>query len=268
MNGLVRYLVADLHPFQIAFFRNLFGLAVLLPLLLRAGRGALRTQKLSLHGLRGLLNAAAMLTFFYALGITPLATVAALSFTTPLFATLLAMLLLKEAVGPRRAMGVLLGFAGALIILRPGFEALTLGPALALLSSCCWAAALIDIKVLSRTESSLTITFYAALFLTPITGIAALPFWSWPNPAHWGLLVLAGALGSLGQMSLAHAFHHAEATQVLPADFTKLIWAALIGWLAFAEVPDIWTLLGGSVIFGSVVYVAYREARIRSLQPA
>jgi drug/metabolite transporter (DMT)-like permease len=263
MNGLIRHLAAGIHSFEIALFRNVFGLMVLAPLILGAGPGGLRTRKLGLHVLRGLLNAVAMLSFFYALAITPLATVAALGFTSPLFATLLAALVLKERVGPRRLMGVLAGFGGALIIIRPGFEALSLGVALVLISSLAWAAALIDIKLLSRTESSLTITVYAALFLTPITLVAALPFWSWPTPREWGLLVLVGALGSLTQIGVAQAFREAEATQVLPADFTKLIWASLIGWLFFMELPDLFTLLGGLVIFASVTYVAYREARLR-----
>lgn len=263
MNGLIRHLSADIHTFEIALFRNVFGLLVLVPLVLDAGRAALRTQKLRLHALRGVLNAVAMLSFFYAVAITPLAMVAALGFTSPLFATLLAMLILKERVGARRLLGILAGFGGALIIIRPGLEGVSLGVGLLLISSLAWAAALIDIKILARTETSLTITLYAALFLTPITLVAALPFWTWPSLPHWGLLMLVGALGSLTQIGVAQAFHEAEATQVLPGDFTKLIWASLIGWLFFMEVPDLYTLLGGLVIFASVTYVAYREAQLR-----
>lgn len=268
MNGLIRELSGSLHAFEIAFFRNVFGLGALLPLLLRAGPGALRTSRFGLHALRGLLNAVAMLTFFYALAITPLAEVAALSFTTPLFATLLAMLLLGERVGPRRAMALALGFVGALMIIRPGSVGLSLGTLLVLLSSLAWAAALIDIKVLSRTETSLRITIYATFFLTPITLAAALPFWTSPTAWQLGLLAAVGALGTFTQMSIAHAFSRAETSQVLPADFTKLIWAALIGWLAFAELPDIWTLVGGSVIFAAVAYNAYREAQLRRVERA
>jgi drug/metabolite transporter (DMT)-like permease len=263
MNAVIRALSSDLHAFEIAFFRNLFGLLSLTPLLLRAGIGSLRTQKLGLHAMRGGLNAIAMLSFFMALGITPLAEVAALGFTAPLFATLLAAFVLGEAVGLRRVLALLAGFAGALVIIRPGFNAISLGAALVLVSSLAWAAALIDIKVLSRTESSLRITVYATLFLTPITLACALPFWRWPDFPELLLLAVVGGLGSLTQMSVAQAFRAADTSQVLPADFTKLIWATLIGWLVFAELPDLWTLGGGCLIFGSVAYIAIREARLR-----
>ena len=137
---------------------------------------------------------------------------------------------------------------------------MSLGALLVLLSSGAWAAALIDIKLLSRTESSLTITVYAALFLTPITLVAALPFWSWPGGTTLLWLALIGGLGSLTQLAIAQAFHEAEATQVLPADFTKLPWAAAVGLAFYGEVPDLPTILGGCLICAAVAYVAYREA--------
>lgn len=263
MNGCIRHVSAEVHAFEIAFFRNVFGLAVLCPLLLR-GRGAgLRTGRLGLHALRGLLNAVAMLAFFQALGTTPLATVAALSFTAPLFATLLAALVLEERVGPGRAAGVLLGFLGALVVLRPGLAVAGPGALLVLLSSAAWAAVLIDIKLLARTESSLTITVYAGLFLTPITLVAALPFWSWPDGGALLWLALVGGLGSLTQLAVAQAFREAEASQVLPADFTKLPWAAAVGLAFYGEVPDLPTVLGGGLICAGVAYVAWREALTR-----
>lgn len=268
MNAIIHGLGHSLHSFEIAFFRNLFGFCALLPLLARAGPEALRTSRLPLHALRGLLNAVAMLSFFYALAITPLAEVAALSFTSPLFATLLAMLLLGERVGLRRGVGVVVGFAGALVIIRPGFETVGLGTILLLVSALAWSAALIDIKVLSRTETSLAITLYATLFLTPITLVCALPFWTWPELHQWLLLAVVGGLGSMVQMSVAQAFHEADASQVLPMDFTKLIWAALIGWVVFAQPLDFWVLLGGAIIFSSVTYIAWREARLRKAAPA
>jgi drug/metabolite transporter (DMT)-like permease len=156
------------------------------------------------------LNAAAMISFLLAVAITPLAEVAALSFTSPLFATVLAAILLREPVGPRRIAG------------------------LVLLSCVAWGAALIVIKVLSRAESSLTITLYARLFLTPITLACALPFWQWPDGRQLVLLAVIGWLGSLTRMAIAQAFHEADASQVMPADLTKLVWSALIGWLFFA----------------------------------
>jgi len=134
-----------------------------------------------------------------------------------------------------------------------------------LLSSVAWAGALIVIKILSRTETSLTITVFAALFLTPVTGLAALFVWTTPAAGTWLLLIGIGAFGSLTQWSIAQAFHEADATLVLPFDFTKLLWASAIGYVFFAERPDPLTLLGGSIILASVTYVAYRERQHRPL---
>jgi drug/metabolite transporter (DMT)-like permease len=259
MNGFIREASADIHAFEVAFFRNVFGLLALSPLVLKGGIGTtLRTSRLGLHLLRGLLNAVAMLSFFYAVSVTPLATVAALGFTAPLFAALLA-LPSSASAGWRRWAGLLVGFLGALVIVRPGVADVGFGTLLVLLSSAVWAGALIVIKILARTETSLTTTVYAAIFLTPITFAAAFFFWSWPSATGWILLVVIGVLGSLTQWSIAQAFREADATVVLPFDFTKLLWAAFIGFAVFGEVPDPLALVGGGIILGSVTYVAYRE---------
>lgn len=264
MNGVIRYISADLHPFEIAFFRNFFGLVVLVPLFLRTGlAAALRTNRIGLHAVRGAFNVVAMLTFFLGVSMTPLATVAALSFTSPLFATLGALLLLKEAMGIRRWTGLILGFAGALVILRPGVDAIDPGALLIVLSSALWACALIDIKVLARTESSLTITAWAGVFLTPLSLLAAVFFWRWPTLEQLAWLVLIGALGSCAQLGVAQALRELDATVVLPLDFTKLIWGALIGYVVFTEIPDVWTFAGGTLILASVTYIAYRESRVK-----
>ena len=264
MNGMIREASADIHAFEIAFFRNIFGLLALAPMLLRAGlRTTFRSSRPGLHVLRGLLNAVAMLTFFYAVTVTPLATVAALGFTAPLFAALLAVPFLGERPGWRRWTGLVVGFIGALIIIRPGLADVSLGTLMVLLSSLAWAGALIIIKILAKTDTSLTITIFAALFLTPITGIAALFFWTTPAATTWLWLIGIGIFGSLTQWSIAQAFHEADATVVLPFDFTKLLWASAIGYVVFNEVPDPLALLGGGIILTSVTYVAYRERERR-----
>ena len=260
MNGMIREASADIHAFETAFFRNFFGFLALVPMLLKDGVArTMRTSHPVLHACRGVLNAAAMLSFFYAVTVTPLSTVAALGFTAPLFAALLAIPFLGERPGWRRWAGLIVGFLGALIIVRPGFDEVTLGTVMVLLSSAAWAGALIIIKLLARTDTSLTITIYAAIYLTPITLAAALFVWTGPSATIWLLLVGIGIFGSLTQWSIAQAFHEADATVVLPFDFTKLLWASLIGYLFFAEIPDPLTILGGSIILGSVTYVAYRE---------
>lgn len=260
MHALVRRLSEDLHPFEIGFFRNLFGLVFVLPFLLRAGLDQLRPRRPLLLATRGITDAAAMLLFFSALAVAPLATATALSFTAPLFATLLAIPILREVVGIRRALSVAVGFVGALIVIRPDAQGLiSPGAALTLASAFFWGLALCIIKLLSRDETSVAIAFWAAVALIPVTFVMALPVWRGPTPDLWIWLVLLGAVGTLAQLSLNEAMRMADATVVLPMDFTRLFWSAVLGYLLFTEIPDLATFVGGSLIFASVVYNAYRE---------
>jgi drug/metabolite transporter (DMT)-like permease len=125
---------------------------------------------------------------------------------------------------------------------------------------------MVVMKVLGRTESSFTTTAYVTIFLTPFTLIAALPFWEWPTAEMWPWLLAIGILGTIGQVCLAQAFREADMTVILPIDFTKLIWAAALGFMLFGEIPDIWTWVGGAVIFASTTYIALREHREESVR--
>lgn len=265
MHAAIRHLsvTGEMHPFEVAFFRVVFGFVALAPVFLRHRWAPLKTRNLKLFAWRGALNSAAMLMFFYSLSITPLATVAALGFTAPLFATLLAMLLLGEVVRLRRWTAILVGFAGTLIILRPGVVDVGLGPLLVIGSSVVWAVALMIIKVLTRTESSVTITAYASIFLAPVCLAAALPYWTWPGIEALAWLAAIGVVGTIAQTAMNQSFKLADASAVLPMDFSKLIWAAAIGFALFGEVPDLWTWVGGALIFASATYVGIRESRLR-----
>jgi drug/metabolite transporter (DMT)-like permease len=265
MHAVIRYASTEgqVHPFEVAFFRNFFGLLAVLPFALRGRAAALRTKRLKLHAVRGCMQVFAMLMFFYALSITPLAKVSAVSFTAPLFATLGAVVFLGERVRARRMIALALGFAGAMIIVRPGVIEMDLGAVLVMTSSAIWACAILIIKTLSRTESSLTITTYQNIFLLPFTLIAAWFFWTWPSWELIALFAVMGVFGSLAHVAMAEALKLAETTAILPYDFVRLIWAGGIGYVVFGEVPKIWTWIGGAVIFGSTTYIAFREARLR-----
>jgi drug/metabolite transporter (DMT)-like permease len=193
--------------------------------------------------------------------LTPLAQVQALGFTAPLFATLLAVLVLREKVFLWRWGTLIVGFVGALIIIRPGFKDIDVGSLLVLSSAAIWAGAIIVIKILSRTDSSVTITAYMVLLMTPLSLIPAVFYWAWPNFEQWLWLVFVGVSGTLAQLGMAQAFRVAEATAVLPLDFMKLVWGAAIGYLLFAEVPDTGVWIGGATIFVAATYIAYRESR-------
>ena len=261
MNVTIRQVAADIHIFEIALFRNVFAALIFLPVLFRTEANPFRTRKFGLLTFRATLNTVAMLTFFYALTLIPLTDVTALTFTTPLFASLLAVVFLHEPMSGRRWVGLVIGLLGALIILRPGVQAIGLGSVLVLVSSATWACALMCIKVLTRTESAVTIALYAALMQVPFAFVASLFFWIWPSWEELGLLAIIGGLGGFAQLCLSQAFRDADTTLVLPVDFTKLIWAGLAGFLLFGEIPDIWTVAGAVVVFGAVFYMALQERR-------
>ena len=259
MHASIRHLSADLHPFEMAFFRNVFGLLFVVPWIVRYGLVLLRTERIGLHLVRTAFNLMAMLSFFYALSITPLSEVTALGFTAPIFTTVLAVLVLREVVGPRRWAAIAIGFVGTLIILRPGFHEVGAGQLLTLFSSLAWACALMAIKTLSRTESSVTIIAYMGLLMIPASLVPAVFVWQWPVGAQWWWLVAIGLLGGAGQLCMTEALKQADTSVVMPIDFCKLIWVAVIAYLAFGEIPGLYTWLGGAVIFSSTMYIAYRE---------
>jgi drug/metabolite transporter (DMT)-like permease len=262
LHGSVRYISSDIHPFEISFFRNLFGLFVLMPWFVVHGLQPLRTRRLGLHLLRAGSNVVAMLMFFMALSMTPLALVQALGFTAPLFTTVLAIFILGERVRLRRWTALIAGFIGAVIIVRPGFQPIDTGSLLTLGSAAVWGFTLVIIKVLSRTDSAVTITSYMVLLMSPLSLLPALFYWTWPDPAGWFWLVVCGVSGTAAQLLMAQSFRVAEATVVLPFDFTKIVWGALIGYLVFGEVVDIWTWIGAAVIFSGVTYITYRERKL------
>jgi len=259
MNAIVRKLSQGMHPFEIAFFRVFVGFLFFSPVFLRSGLKHLKTTCLGLHATRGILNGAAMLTYFLGISLVPLAKVIAITFTAPLFATAIGFFVLREFIRARRITALAAGFIGALIVLRPEMVEIDAGPILLLFAAAVWGGVLIVIKVLSRTESSLTITLYSTIFLMPITVVAALPYWQTPTLEQAPWLVGIGVVGSLGQWCMAQAFKEADVTAVLPLEFTKLIWAAFLGYVMFTEIPDIWTWIGGAVIFVSSTYIAFRE---------
>lgn len=263
MNVSIRQIADDIHPFVIAFFRHSIGICLLIPLFVRPGSNPFRTANFPLQGLRAILNVVAMLAYFLALTMEPLAKVVALTFTAPLIGTVGAILLLREKVTPSRYFALSIGFAGALIILRPWAVEISTGSLLLILSSAMWGMALVVIKVLSRTDSPATIALYASLLQLPVCLIAALFFWQWPTFEQLLVMGLIAIFGATTQLALAQAFREADATVVLPVDFTKLVFAGLAGWLFFEELPVIWIWIGGTVVFVGVFLNAWFEKRAR-----
>ncbi|MDX1569354.1 MAG: DMT family transporter, partial [Xanthomonadales bacterium] len=235
MSALIRLGSEELHAFQIAFFRNLFGLLFMVPWLLRTGRTALHTERIGLYWLRAILGVMTMLAFFWTLTILPLAEAVSLSFTAPLFVTVGAALILREQVRMRRWSATLVGFLGTLIILRPGFESITAPAIVALLAAATMAMSVLIIKSLSRTESSNAIVTYMVLMMTPLSLLPALFVWEWPDASTWFLMVALGGCGTAGHLLFTRAMSTADASLVMPLDFVRLPIVAALGYLIFDQ---------------------------------
>ena len=260
MHGSVRFVSAGLHPFEIAFFRNVFGFCVLIPWLARIGPAAFATRKLPLHLVRGVLNGGSMLMWFLGLSLIPLAEATALSLASPLIATAGAILFLGEPVRGHRWLGLGLGVAGMLTILRPGFEEIGLGAAAVLLSAVLVTASKLIAKTLTRTESPTAIVAWLTLLMIPVTAVPAAFVWQTPTGLQLLMLLGIGALGSCGHLCLVHAYRLADVGLVEPLVFFRLVWAALLGFLIFAEIPDAWVWIGGLLIVAATTWLARREA--------
>jgi len=266
MNVLIREAAAELDPLEIVFFRNFFALLCMVPFILRVGPGGLRTTKIGFYALRAAVAFISMITWFIGIARVPLATATALNFTAPLFATVLAALVLGERVRARRWSAIGLGLLGVLIILRP------FGPAdanmlLILASAATAAMGSITVKFLARTESAAMIVAYMVLYLTPISLVPALFVWSWPSWLVTGELVLLGFFGVASHLSVANALAAVDASATAPFEFMRMPYAAFLGYAFFGERPDLWTWLGAAIIIGSSLYVAHREARLSRQDP-
>jgi len=260
MTGLIRHISSELHAFEIAFFRNLFGLMVMLPWLARVGFAGLKTKRIGLYTARGITGMMALLCWFWAVTVLPLADATALSFTSPLFATVLAVVVLSEVVRARRWIALGMGFVGAVIILRPGAHPIGWAEVAVLFSALMMAASATIIKRLSDTESPNAIVMYMTIYLTPMSFLPALLVWKTPSWEMLGWLFVMGVIATLAHQCLTRSFAIADASAVLPFDFTRLLFAALIGYVVFDQVPDIWIGIGAAVIVASSVYIAHREA--------
>jgi drug/metabolite transporter (DMT)-like permease len=260
MGAGVKFLSDDLHPIIICFYRSLMGLILITPFVVRNNFRALQTKNMRLQIFRASINVISMICWFSAIGMMHFEKATALGFTTPLFTTVLAVIVLGEVIRFHRTAALLLGFIGIIIIIRPGYVPFEFGTILMLVASFSFSFVLIFVKKLSATDSSITIIFYHLLYMTPVFFILSLFYWENINLNQLIIFTLMGASGLLSHWCLAQAFKMSDTTFVMPLQFTKLIWASLIGLFLFAEQPDIWTWVGGVIIFISVVYITYREA--------
>ena len=260
MHCLIRFATEDHHPFEVAFFRTIFVLIIFLPLVARNGISSLKSNNIKLQTFRAIVGSVAMLCMFYGLSITELAKATALMFTVPIFATILAILFLKEIVGIRRWLAMIVGFTGAVIVLRPDVE-LGFGPLLILCASLMWSSSMLMAKTLTKTDSISSITFWQAAGLIPATFILAVPVWQWPNLSQLFMFLMIAIAGTLVHWFLNEALKRSEISALLPLDYLRLIWSVSMGFIFFNELPHAGLWFGAALILGASTYIGIRQAQ-------
>lgn len=261
MTALVKGMSSHFDTFQLAFFRALFGFFAVVPFMIRIGPPVIRTRRLGLHALRSACGAAAMLCGFYAITHLPLADAVSISYARALFLIPLAVIFLHEVVRVRRWSATGVGFIGVLVMMRPGGD---IAPAtfVALGGALLVACVTIAIKELARTERPETMLFFSGTVSSAVALVPALFVWRTPDWSELAVLMLMGGCGAAGQYCMIRGFRVGEATALIPFDYTRLLFAGVIGYFIFAEVPDAWTLTGAAIIVASTLYIGLREARL------
>ncbi len=261
MIAIVKHLSVEIDVYVLLFWRYFLALALFLPWLMRAGAGALQTRRLGLHLGRAALMVIHGGTLLVAVLMIPLAEATSLIFTAPLFATMLAALLLREQVGARRWMALAVGFAGVLAILGPGVAAFDPAAGLVLVSALTGAGVVVVGKVLLRTEGAESTVFYLTLFSVPFALIVAALNWQWPTLEQIPWLLALGLVANTYIYGMTRALKIAETSLVMPFDFLRMPAAALAGYAFFAEMLDPWAWFGAAIIFSSSLYIANCELR-------
>ena len=262
MTVAIKLASASLHTFEIAFFRNFFGLMAALPLLLHHGPELLKTTQFPRYLFRCTIGVTSMMAGFWAIGHLPLAQAVALSYSTPIFVTIAAVIFLHEQVRARRWAAVALGFVGVMIIVRPGSDSFTAGSLVALTAAVLSGIVAIQIKQLSKVEPADRIVLLTTLLWVPMSLLPALTVWEWPHGIVWVWVIAAGFLGTGGHMLWTRALKIGDVSALTPISFTQLPIVAVAGWLLFQEPLDRWTALGAGVIFVANAYIAHRESQL------
>jgi len=262
MSIFIRLGSEELHAFQIAFFRNLFGLCFILPWLFRSGSQVLKTNRTKLFLLRAVFGTFAMLSFFWSISQLPLAEAISLSFTAPLFVTIGAALFLQETVRLRRWTATIFGFMGVMVMLRPDQADISSAHLIGLLAAAGIAGSVLVMKRLTQTENTTTIVAYMLLLMVPMSALPALSVWKWPSSEVWVYMLALGVSGTIAQLFFTRAMNLADASAIMPFDFARLPITSVLAFVIFDQVVGIWVWVGAVMIFLSGAYIAQRELAV------
>ncbi len=269
MDAMIKWLSSDFPITQIVALRSWFGLPILFVLVyFEGGISGLKTKRPAAHGLRYLLVLILSFSFFWVLSRMKLIDAIAITFAAPILITALSVPILKESVGVQRWLAILAGFIGVLVMLRPGAGVFQWAAVVALGSTTVYAFLMISTRALKSTETTAALLFYPQTGMA-LTGVLIAPiYWQPVTFAQLGLFAAAGTFGSLGILCLTNAFRLAPVAVVSPFEYTALIWATILGYLLWQELPDPLTVFGASIVIVSGLYIFYRETvKTGSAQP-
>jgi drug/metabolite transporter (DMT)-like permease len=259
---LAKYLTQTFHPVQIIWFRQLALLLGVVTVIAIHGHSLLETNRRGLQMTRGILAVFSSLLFIIAVRHVPLADAVAASFVAPFFLTILGAWLLGERVGIRRWIAVTIGFIGALIIIRPGMNAIHPAAMLVVLAAGCYALRQVVGRLLADTDKTITTIAYTALTASCIATLALPLFWIWPESrSHWIALISMGMFAGFGEVMVIKSLEVAEAAVVAPIHYTLIVWGTLYGYFVFHQFPDLWTWTGTAIIVVAGLYTLQHSKR-------
>ena len=252
----------DVNVYVAGFFRFFLGLVIILPYIIKKKDAVLKTTHLKQHFLRAILGLPAMLLYFSALVLLPIEKLTAISFVVPLIVTILAVFFLGEKIYIYRTLALILGFGGMLVIIRPGFVDISIGVYMVLFSALLWSINIIITKKISKDDSAITILAYQSIFMSLLSFFIVLFFWEMPSLKTFIYLILAAMCGTVLHLTLNHAFKLVDVSMTQPYSFLNLVFASIIGYFVFDEIPDLYTWIGALIIFTGVLIISYREMKL------
>ena len=262
MGIFIRKSSENIHIMEVIFFRNLLACLIIIPVMSSSGLASFKMNRPGLFVWRAIFVSIGMFSGFSAITLIPLAQATAISFTTPIFVTILAVFLLGEVIKFRRVAAIFVGFIGMLIIVQPGVGSISLGVILAFVGAFFHSINLLIVKKLTAQETANAIVVWMVIMLVPISFVPAIFVWEWPSALTWLYLWCLAICGTVGHSFFTRAYSLAEITSLQPFQFIKLPMIAFLAWVIFSEVPEYWTWLGGAMIFASTIYITRREAKI------
>lgn len=265
---LVRNVSSELHPFEIVFFRNVAQFLLMVPWVVMSGLSVLKTKRPWAHVRRSSFGILAMLSWFWLITKMPIAEATAISFSAPLFTTLGAGLFLGERVGLRRWMATLVGFAGVLLIIRPGFRDVSEVQAIAVGCAILIACAMLSNKSLTKTENTKAMVVWMGFLMSIMSVPTLISVWQVPSLNAGAWLIALGIVATCAHLSINRAFASSDASFIAPFGFVQIPFVAVMGYFLYAETPDLWTWVGTFVIIGAGIYTARRESLALSRRAA